>query len=220
MITITLFIKRRLDSGDRKGEIAKRIGKPSSFVTEHLSFFEMADCVRDLYDSELVTSMQALYMLHRAYEKHPDKVEELCAKGEPLSTAEIRKFVEALNNPERSVVIEDAPEIVFNQPDSNDDFTPGKSDEEQQPLVIDGEPISGGDLQDQYEQQGDKLIKDADASEKIKKPIIQVKHDDRPARFVVNKRSDYGYGWIKYDDDGHETEVLLSEISLVAVVEG
>lgn len=216
------FIKSRIDLGDKKGEVAKRLGKPGSFVTEHMSFFDMADCIRDLYDSGLVTSMQALYILHRAYEKHPDEIEALCAKGEPLTTSEVRSFVDSLKQPARNITIEDAPEITIDPATDSGESWPNDdnslSNEEQQPLTIDNEPISGGEsLPDK---QADQLLKNADSNDKIKKPIIQVKHDERPANFVPNKRADYGYGWIKYEDDGHEVEVLLSEVSLVAVIEG
>lgn len=221
---MALFIKRRIDAGDKKGEIAKRLGKSGSFVTEHLSFFEMADCVRDLYDSDLVTSMQALYLLHRAYEKHPAEVEQLCAKGEPLSTAEVRAFVESLKQPQRNITVEDVPEMAINPADPNSEsWTPENekfNSEDQQFLTIDDESISGGDSQDTPDKQADKIIKDADSGDKIKKPLIQVRHDGRPARFIANRRSDYGFGWIKYDDDGHETEVSLSEVALIAVIEG
>ncbi|HCI4281963.1 TPA: ParB/RepB/Spo0J family partition protein [Klebsiella variicola subsp. variicola] len=216
------FIKSRIDAGDKKGDVAKRLGKPGSFVTEHMSFFDMADCIRDLYDSGLVTSMQALYLLHKAYETYPEEVESLCAKGEPLTKTEVRDFVESLKKPAREITIEDTPEMAIStaNPSNIDSEESGsiQSSEEQHPITIDDQPISGGEVS--AETQADKLIKDADNGDKIKKPIIQVKHDERPANFVPNKRADYGYGWIKYADDGHEVEVLLSEVSLVAVIEG
>ncbi|ECE2109021.1 ParB/RepB/Spo0J family partition protein [Salmonella enterica] len=216
------FIKSRIDAGDKKGEVAKRLGKPGSFVTEHMSFFDMADCIRDLYDSGLVTSMQALYLLHKAYETYPDEVQSLCAKGEPLTKTEVRDFVESLKKPAREITLEDTPEMDISPESTNsgDSEEPSSnlSSEEQHLITIDDQPISGGEVS--AEKQADKLIKDADSGDKIKKPIIQVKHDERPANFVPNKRADYGYGWIKYEDDGHEVEVLLSEVSLVAVIEG
>ena len=62
---------------------------------------------------------------------------------------------------------------------------------------------------------------DSDKADKFSKAIVQIEHDSRRARLLLNKRpSEEGQGWIKYEDDGHTVEVDLSTISLVAVIEG
>ena len=62
--------------------------------------------------------------------------------------------------------------------------------------------------------------KEADP-DKLKKAIIQVKHDDRPARLILNRRPPAeGWAWLKYEDDGHEFEADLSSVQLVALLEG
>jgi ParB family transcriptional regulator, chromosome partitioning protein len=57
--------------------------------------------------------------------------------------------------------------------------------------------------------------------DKIKKAIVQVLHDGRPARIVLSKRPPaHGYAWLKYDDDGLEFEAELRQVELIAVIEG
>ena len=60
-----------------------------------------------------------------------------------------------------------------------------------------------------------------DNPDKFKKAIVIVTHDDRPARIILDKRpSATGYAWLKYEDDGHVFESLLSDVTLVELMEG
>ena len=55
---------------------------------------------------------------------------------------------------------------------------------------------------------------------RLKKAIIQVQHNGRPARLLLNKRpSATGFAWLKYDDDGEEFEDDLAKVTLVALIE-
>jgi ParB family chromosome partitioning protein len=56
---------------------------------------------------------------------------------------------------------------------------------------------------------------------KLKKAIVQVSHNKRPARLILNKRpSRDGVAWIKYEDSGEETEADLGKVQLLALLEG
>lgn len=58
-------------------------------------------------------------------------------------------------------------------------------------------------------------------ADKFSKAIVQIEHDSRKARLLLNKRpSEEGQGWIKYEDDGNTMEVDLSTIGLIALIEG
>lgn len=57
--------------------------------------------------------------------------------------------------------------------------------------------------------------------EKFRKAIIQVRHDDRPGRLILDRRPpSIGWAWVKYDDDGHEFEADLATVQLISLVEG
>ena len=66
-LEIAHFVERRLEAGDKKGQIAKLLGKPASYVSDHAIFFQLPDCVRDLYDSGRCRTIQALASLYRLY---------------------------------------------------------------------------------------------------------------------------------------------------------
>lgn len=253
-----VFIKARIDEGHKPGKIAKALGRPPSYVSDHIIFFEMSDAIRDLYDRGLCRSMQALALLHRAHKKHPADVDGFCMdvsdEGLELTTSRVRVFVDSLKRPAKKEPTEtesgtgtdgdgqaddqDSPQggadgdeggspspaltegVSSSQGDAGEpsgenlEPTP-KQEEEQQPLKVDGEPISGGT----YEDQADAMLDQDTKGDRIKKAIIQVKHDEREARLLTDRRASYGLAWIKYDDDGHEIEADLNEVNLVAIIE-
>ncbi|WP_258534317.1 ParB/RepB/Spo0J family partition protein [Vibrio cholerae] len=341
------FIQRQIDNGDKKSEIAGKLGKPASFVSDHISFFELPDCIRELYDSGRCVSVQALAILHRSFKNYPDEVETYCIEsmvaedGDELTTADVRRFCNDLKNPSTEPDSDDQGgaglpgadgdkepdsddqggagwpgaggdkepdsddqggaglvtglarcrrrdsddqggagwpgaggdkepdsddqggagwpgEGGDKEPDSDDQGGagwpgaggdkepdsddqggagwpgaggdkepdsddqggagwPGEGDKDkQQPLTIDGAPIGGGGP----DAAANALLNADEQQGKIKKPIIQVRYDERPARLLSSRRAAYGLGWLKYDDDGEEIEVDLNQVQLVAVIEG
>ncbi|MFM5432841.1 transcriptional repressor KorB C-terminal beta-barrel domain-containing protein [Aeromonas veronii] len=264
------FIQRQIDNGDKKSEIAGKLGKPASFVSDHISFFELPDCIRELYDSGRCVSVQALAILHRSFKNYPDEVETYCIEsmvaedGDELTTADVRRFCNDLKNPSTEPDSDDQGGAGLpgadgdkepdsddqggagwpgaggdkepdsddqggagwpgaggdKEPDSDDQGGagwPGEGDKDkQQPLTIDGAPIGGGGP----DAAANALLNADEQQGKIKKPIIQVRYDERPARLLSSRRAAYGLGWLKYDDDGEEIEVDLNQVQLVAVIEG
>ncbi|ENG6018260.1 ParB/RepB/Spo0J family partition protein [Vibrio parahaemolyticus] len=230
-LEVAMFIKNRLDAKHKAGEIAKALGRPASYVSDHKIFFDMADSIRDLYDSNLCRSMQALALLHRAYKKNANEIDAYCLQAaedkQELTTSQVRKFLESLKAPTKN----DSP-----KPQSPEKEQPGATNDEEQ-LSFDGVNTSESSTEDEAEQsfndtsefqqdtdttnldsQADALLAQSD-TDKIKKAIIQVQYDERAARLITNRRAAYGLAWIKYDDDGHEIEVDLNQVKLVAVIE-
>lgn len=72
---IALFIKSRLDKGDTKGEIARRMRKKSqNFITEHLALLDGPECVHYAYASG-VTGARTLYDLQQAWQEFPEEID-------------------------------------------------------------------------------------------------------------------------------------------------
>ncbi|WJT10903.1 ParB/RepB/Spo0J family partition protein [Vibrio harveyi] len=230
-LEVAMFIKNRLDAKHKAGEIAKALGRPASYVSDHKIFFDMADSIRDLYDSNLCRSMQALALLHRAYKKNANEIDAYCLQAaedkQELTTSQVRKFLESLKAPTKN----ESP-----KPQSPEKEQPGATNDEEQ-LSFDGVNTSESSAEDEAEQsfndnfefqqdtdttnldsQADALLAQSD-TDKIKKAIIQVQYDERAARLITNRRAAYGLAWIKYDDDGYEIEVDLNQVKLVAVIE-
>ncbi|WP_235680096.1 ParB/RepB/Spo0J family partition protein [Aeromonas caviae] len=147
------FIQRQIDNGDKKSEIAGKLGKPASFVSDHISFFELPDCIRELYDSGRCVSVQALAILHRSFKNYPDEVETYCIEsmvaedGDELTTADVRRFCNDLKNPST-------------EPDSDDQGGAGLpgADGDKEPDSDDqggaGWPGAGGDKEPDSDDQG------------------------------------------------------------------
>lgn len=85
-----LFIRNRLDAGDTKGEIARRMRKKNqNFITEHLALIDAPDCVNQAYASG-VTSARTLYELRQAWEAYPERVDAWFGSATRISRDAIR----------------------------------------------------------------------------------------------------------------------------------
>ncbi|HCG6545456.1 TPA: ParB/RepB/Spo0J family partition protein [Vibrio parahaemolyticus] len=212
-LEVAMFIKNRLDAKHKAGEIAKALGRPASYVSDHKIFFDMADSIRDLYDSNLCRSMQALALLHRAYKKNPNEIDAYCLQAsednQELTTSQVRKFLESLKAPTKN----DSP-----KPQKPEQEQPGATNDEAEQGFNDTSEFQKDTDTTNLDSQADALLAQSD-TDKIKKAIIQVQYDERAARLITNRRAAYGLAWIKYDDDGEETEVDLNMVKLVAVIE-
>ncbi|GGO83805.1 hypothetical protein GCM10011348_28470 [Marinobacterium nitratireducens] len=108
-LEVAAFINARLEDGHKAGDVARALGRPPSYVSDHRIFFDMADCLRDLYDRGLCRSMQTLALLHRAYKQHPVRIEEFCMRtledGLALATSRVRIFIDALKDARTSPAV-------------------------------------------------------------------------------------------------------------------
>ena len=97
-------------------------------------------------------------------------------------------------------------------------------DGDRDPNTVDAFTGRAEDEGDNGESEGDakkkKEPKEQDP-DKLKKAIVQVEHDGRPARIILNRRPPAeGFAWLKYEDDGQEFEANLAQVKLVALLEG
>jgi len=95
---IAAFIKRRLDAGDTKIQIAEGLGKEGqNYVTEHLALVEAPACLHQAYANG-VRSPRTLYDLRRAYDDFPEQVDSWCASGARITRDAIKAFVDGLRH--------------------------------------------------------------------------------------------------------------------------
>jgi ParB family transcriptional regulator, chromosome partitioning protein len=105
--------------------------------------------------------------------------------------------------------------------ESGDSDNSEKGDDEQEddtdsspPAVIQVPPVEP--VKSEQVKTKDQLSGD---DEKYKKPAVQIKYDDRPAKLNLSKKTTYGLVWIKYDDDGGEEMIAVNDIELVAIID-
>lgn len=193
------FIGRVLAMGKKKSEIAKELGKSPAFVTQHVTLLNLPDPIADAFNTGRAADVTVINELVKSYKKNPEEVTIwLADDSQELTRGSVKLLREFLDDKHQHEKDEDG-----RDPNTVDAFT-GNTDAERE----EGEKKSGAKL------------KEADP-EKLKKAIVMVKHDGRPARLVLNRRpAADGYAWLKYEVDGLELEVDLAQVELVAIMEG
>ena len=198
------FIGRELAKGKKKGEIAKEIGKSPAFVTQHVTLLDLPEPIAEAFNSGRGKDVTVINELVTAYKKNPDEVAAwLADDSQELTRGSVKLLREVLEDKRSHEDGDRDPNTVA--------ALTGKTDAE----AGDGEQGPQDD-----DAKGKKEPKEADP-DKLKKAIIQVKHDDRPARLILNRRPPAeGWAWLKYEDDGQEFEADLGTVQLVALLEG
>jgi ParB family chromosome partitioning protein len=197
------FIGRELAKGKKKGEIAKEIGKSPAFVTQHVTLLDLPEPIAEAFNGGRAKDVTVVNELVTAFKKNPDEVAAwLADDSQELTRGSVKLLREYLEDKRN----QDGGERDPNTVDAFSGKTDGEAEGEQGPQDDDAK--------------GKKEQKEADP-DKLKKAIIQVKHDDRPARLILNRRPPAeGWAWLKYEDDGHEFEADLGTVQLVALLEG
>jgi ParB family transcriptional regulator, chromosome partitioning protein len=187
------YIGRELAKGIKKGEIAKAISKSPAFVTQHVTLLDLPDPIAEAFNSGRAKDVTVINELVTAFKKKPQEVGDwLGDENQEITRGSVKLLREFLDD---------------------------KKKHEQQDEG--GEAGEGGDSDGQDGKGAKKKEEKPDDPEKLKKAIIQVQHNERPARLILNRRPPAeGFAWLKYDDDGHEFEANLAQVQLVALLEG
>lgn len=234
------FIKKKEAEGLNKKQIAEKLGISPSLVNQLANLLKLPACMEALYDQGLLNDLTTIAELMTVYKTFPNEVESWLAEqeGEILRRhvkqlrAELEEPKRAPEEPYKATEDRGTPGSGVSDPNresgdgggtsgSNDDSVAGGSGGESgtdgSGGVDDGN--DAGQAQDGSSAKGNsKTPPDPD---KIKRAIVQVKHDGRPARIILDKRPPaHGWAWLKYDDDGEEFEADLASVQLAALVEG
>lgn len=86
-----------VNDGWKKKDIAKRVGKPPSFVSAHLSLLKLPDCVKALYDKGITRDPETLNNLRQLYDLNAEHCTQMCdgALSEGMSRVESRRALNA-----------------------------------------------------------------------------------------------------------------------------
>lgn len=97
---MALFIRKRMEAGDRRTEIAARLGYKKSYVTEHLALLESPVCVEKAYASG-VSSARTLYDLRRLHDEFPRQVDAWFASGAEVTRESVAALAEKVRHDEQ-----------------------------------------------------------------------------------------------------------------------
>jgi ParB/RepB/Spo0J family partition protein len=99
---LAMFIRKRMETGDKKGEIAKQLGKAPSVVSFHLALIDAPPCIDDAYTSGKCTSPTTLYELRNLHDKFPQQVDEWCAGEQEITRSTVTELASKFYHDKKS----------------------------------------------------------------------------------------------------------------------
>jgi ParB family chromosome partitioning protein len=186
------YIGRELAKGKKKGEIAERIGKSRSFVSQHVTLLDLPEPIAAAFNSGRVNDVTLVNELVTAYKLNPGEVTNwLTSPSQEVSRGEVKLLREYL------------------------------SEKRGDALAADGLGVGGGaSAQSGQSSAALPLPRQRLSMQKTRMAVIQVEHAGRNACLVLDRRpSSTGQAWLRYDD-GQHSEAALADVRLVAIIEG
>lgn len=191
---LALFVQKRITQGEKKGEIAKALGKSADFVTNHLALIDMPEALEALYASGGITSAKLIYDLRTLRKKDPAAVDAWLDGRKSITRYDIDDLRETLNyisgKAEKSQYATENPDC---EPDTGEHAAAETIDEDESDAA-DGQ---------------EKFVK-------IKKPMLHVLHGKKRAVLMLNERPRTdGLAYIYYEDaSSDKIEVALKALTL------
>jgi len=214
------FIGRELAKGKKKLDIAKEIGKSPAFVSQHVTLLDLPDPIAKVFNEGRSKDVTVINELVSAYKKNPEEVSAWLDHDDELTRGSV-KLLRGYLEEAQDIQSSKMKQAEHKANTSNEVVNP-KVDENVKELS-----------NEQYEQQVDRHFEEKGKEKKesgpqkedtlstLKKAIIQVKHDDRLAQLILNRRPSIdGWAWLRYENDNQEFEVDLTDVQLVALLEG
>jgi ParB family chromosome partitioning protein len=190
------WIGRKIAKGVKKSDIGKSIGKSAAFVSQHAALLNLPVPIAEAFASGRVNDVTVVNELATAYKKHPEKVGAWLDDAQQEVT---RGGVKLL----RAFLGQDGAESTLQ--------VDGQEDEDSARTTAELTAAHRGS------KTSDKIAE----SDRLKKAIVLVEHNGRPARLLLRRRpTSVGMAWLRYEDDGQGFESRLSEVKLVAIIEG
>lgn len=245
---LAVFIKRKLDEGVKKAEIARRLGKPGSAITELLALVDAPPCITAVYTSGRCTSPKTLYELRALHDKFGEQVEAWCETAEEITRKGVSELGDILKGKKKPATdggnIEGADQTNGaggSESLSHDEDFPGRGGSQNNDSGNGGGREADGDDQeaggkksntrDQSKGEGDDNIdrgeltswprgKAVSDPDSMKKPLLIVEHDGRAAAVLLNRRpSTAGLIRIRYEDGGGDAEVDAGSLKINMLTE-
>lgn len=187
------YIGRELSRGRKKKEIANRIGKSPSFVSQHVTLLDLPEPVATVFRSGRVTDVTVLNELVSAFKANPAEVAHwLNNPNQEMTRGEIRHLRQFLAEKRRHASARDDP-----GGQSENRFSAGEADVEPGPVK-----------------------KQHASSQRSKNARIQVEYEGRTAFLLLTRRPrSGGRAWLQFADDGQEADVTLADVRLVAILD-
>lgn len=187
-------------AGDKKGDIARRLGKPGSFVSEHAAVLEAPDYLQALCESGRCTDVKTLYPLIKAHEEFPDQVAAFVsnAKTKALTRSDVNRLMQWLKQERQPAT-----------PTVDDDLDTAASEKEDvlqstpERLTPDPTPIDRADPE---------VVAPLQELAMPQQSTLVVRHGGRLAYLVLPSKVE-----IRYQDTGEQARVAAETVEWVHI---
>jgi ParB family chromosome partitioning protein len=186
------YIGRELAKGKKKGEIAARIGKSASFVSQHVTLLDLPEPVAIAFRTGRVNDVTVVNELVSAFKANPATVTQwLSNPSQEMTRGEIRLLREFLAEKRR------------------DSDMAGHSDGQFDEQAV----------EDQQDAAFGSVKGHAEDARRSKNAAVKVEHNGRNAYLLLTRRPlASGRAWLRFEDDGQELDAALADVRLLAIV--
>jgi ParB family chromosome partitioning protein len=185
------YIGRELAKGKKKGEIASRIGKSASFVSQHVTLLDLPEPVAIAFRTGRVNDVTVVNELVSAFKAAPDEVTRwLDNPSQEMTRGEIRLLREFLAEKR------------------HDSSGPDQ-------WQLDEKAVANGLNMAHASSTGRR-----GNTQWFKNGAVKVEHKGRHAYLLLTRRPlSSGRAWLRFEDDGQECDAALADVRLLAIVE-
>ena len=88
-LDLAVFIAEREQAGDSRVEIARRLGKPASLITEVAELAQTPALIRKAHDEGRCRDVRSLYLLVRTHREQPGAVERLLSRDVAVTREQV-----------------------------------------------------------------------------------------------------------------------------------
>ncbi len=93
---LAMFIKKKMDEGEKQAKIAELLGVNRSMVTNHLALIDMPACMEEIYTTGKCVSAKTLYDLRNLHKEFPKEVEQWSGKAQDITRATVSALASEL----------------------------------------------------------------------------------------------------------------------------
>jgi ParB family transcriptional regulator, chromosome partitioning protein len=86
---LAMFIKKKMDEGEKQAHIAELLGVNRSMVTNHLALIDPPACIEEIYASGKCSSAKTLYDLRNLHKEFPKEVDRWCGSNQEITRATV-----------------------------------------------------------------------------------------------------------------------------------
>jgi ParB family chromosome partitioning protein len=102
---LAMFIKKKMDEGEKQAQIAELLGVNRSMVTNHLALIDPPACIEEIYTSGKCLSAKTLYDLRNLHKEFPKDVERWCSASQEITRATVSALSAKLRGPQKQQIV-------------------------------------------------------------------------------------------------------------------